>query len=141
MKLHKLYDADNGALFVRGSIDERHLKDVADYVIVALADPSPAVAVHAKDYYYRPIADGQMTPTTKVDVWEAVKLVVNLVRQGEQVIVHCHAGRNRAGVVGCLAYRELQGVSGTEALEHLRRVRGPMSQGNQAFEDYTRSLP
>jgi protein-tyrosine phosphatase len=63
---------------------------------------------------------------------EVAREVARRVRRGQRVLVTCAAGLNRSGLVSGLALRRL-GVDGPEAVELVRRARGPRALGNPAF--------
>jgi protein-tyrosine phosphatase len=72
-------------------------------------------------------------------VREVAAFVASLVRSGRRVLVHCTEGLNRAAIVAARALMEM-GLSAGEAIELVRRQRGPSvdgfpALGNEAFVD------
>jgi protein-tyrosine phosphatase len=75
-------------------------------------------------------------------VRELATFVASLVTSGRRVLVHCTEGLNRSGVVIARALMEM-GMSSTEAIDLVRRRRGPSvdgfaALGNPAFVDWLR---
>ena len=68
-----------------------------------------------------------------------VDTVVRLIRAGHRVLVHCHKGRSRSGMINALVVRQLE-ISGAEAVDLVRRQR-PESLRNQVFATYVQGLP
>ena len=66
------------------------------------------------------------TPTERALIKYAAKDVARRVRAGQRVLVTCHQGRNRSGVIAGLALVEL-GVSGKEAAKRIRRLRNGLT--------------
>lgn len=89
------------------------------------------------NYHYVPFPDGKVIPTLLLA--PPLKDAVAALRRREGVLVHCHAGRNRAGLVATLIVREMYGVSGAEALRLVRAAR-PNAVANPAFEAYLEGL-
>ena len=65
--------------------------------------------------------DGETLPEP-VLLDHLVGLVVDLVRQGRRVLVHCTFGKNRSGLVMALVVREVLGCDGPTALARVREV-------------------
>lgn len=61
------------------------------------------------------------------------------IRQGGAVLVHCHGGRNRSGLVNALIVRELDGCSGEEAMLRVKAARKG-SLVNEHFCNYLMGL-
>ncbi|MFE2149225.1 protein phosphatase [Streptomyces lavendulae] len=57
------------------------------------------------------------------------------VRTGRTVLVRCHSGYNRSGLVVAQALIEL-GWETTAAIETIRKKRSPMALNNRIFEEY-----
>jgi protein-tyrosine phosphatase len=88
-------------------------------------------------YWHIPFADGKLIPTQLLA--RPVEDAAAALRRKEGVLVHCHAGRNRAGLVAALIVREMYGVTGVEALRLVRDAR-PNAVANPAFEAYLEGL-
>ncbi len=93
---------------------------------------SPYVA-----YYSYPIADGKVIDLEKVN--NAVTTVFQGLKLGANILVHCHGGKNRAGLVCALAIRRLWGISGRDAMEHVQKHR-PGALNNEVFAAYLNTL-
>ena len=59
------------------------------------------------------------------------------VTAGMGIVVSCYNAFNRSNLMAGLVMRHL-GLSGDEAVERIRRVRGPVALKNKSFEDYLR---
>ena len=88
-------------------------------------------------YLHHPIPDGRRIDPALV--WIAKDLAACLRAGAGAVLVHCHAGRNRAGLLAALAVRELRDLTGPQALDAVRAVR-PSAVANPAFEHFLLSL-
>jgi len=70
----------------------------------------------------------------------AAKVVNDEIRAGQHVLVTCHLGINRSGLVTALALHLLTGWSGQMCLDYLRKKReGALI--NPFYAEYVRSLP
>jgi hypothetical protein len=65
-------------------------------------------AVDGVTYHYVPFRDGRVIPVPMLEA--PVADAVSALRRKEGVLVHCHAGRNRAGLVAALIVRQTYGV-------------------------------
>ena len=121
--------------------DWEALRDQVDAVI-DLADPGPGPS--AEDlgeitYVKAPLEDGETLPE-QVLLDHLTGLVVDLVRQGRRVLVHCTFGKNRSGLLMALVVREVLGCDGPTALARVRAVRDN-AVNNDAFSDWVSALP
>ena len=110
--------------------------------VIDLADPGPGPS--AEDlgeitYVKAPLEDGETLPEP-VLLDHLTGLVVDLVRQGRRVLVHCTFGKNRSGLVMALVVREVLGCDGPTALAKVRAVRDN-AVNNDAFSEWVSSLP
>jgi hypothetical protein len=78
----------------------------------------PGVAV-----IHAPADDAALTDAAWRTAAQAAALVASRLRAGERVLVTCHAGRNRSGLVSALALHMLTGISGAEAARIVRSRR------------------
>lgn len=72
-----------------------------------------------------PLDDEFETPVTEEDrtrIQAAARAVARHIRAGRRVLVTCHQGRNRSGVIAGLALVQL-GVTGLEAANRIRHLR------------------
>ncbi len=108
--------------------------------VVSLVDPKiPELEDLARGrwfrYYYAPIPDGKIEKVL-TQVHHAANYIVGQIRYwNSNVLVHCHAGKNRAGLVSSLVVAEMNHVSYAEAMEHVRALR-PRALENKSFEKY-----
>lgn len=140
MKFHEILP---GKLYQRGRVDERCIPDMERMGVVAVACMVKGHSYPVKEwldardggYYYFPIPDGKM------DGSDLNRLVLELTKRLDDgaVVVHCHAGRNRSGLVSALVLRQYLGISGREALQQVQLLR-PNALANEHFCDYLRSL-
>jgi protein-tyrosine phosphatase len=54
------------------------------------------------------------------EVIEEAEWVIERLRMGRRVLVHCSAGMNRSGTVCCAVLTLLEGISAEDALERVR---------------------
>ena len=87
-------------------------------------DPDPRYAFHPLDDVPF-IADAEMIHTVG-------ERIAALVREGKHVAVSCLSGVNRSGLLVGRALVEL-GYTPQEAVDAVRRARGPMALSNQQF--------
>lgn len=139
----KLYEQYPGLLYSRGKLRDSHVEALVEggYAVIALAPPTPNEAVKnaVQAYYHIPVPDGKLTYDAKGKFHAAAATAVNSIMQKQPVIVHCNAGRNRAGLVCALILRTLLNLTGREAMEMVRSVR-PRAIANPEFEDWLRGM-
>jgi hypothetical protein len=87
-------------------------------------DPDPRYRFHPLDDVPF-IADAEMIHTVG-------ERIASLVREGKHVAVNCQSGVNRSGLLVGRALVEL-GYTPEEAIEAVRRARGPMALSNKHF--------
>jgi hypothetical protein len=146
VKLHEILD---GHLYQRGRAD--HLdKDVKltvleehdiDY-IVNLWKPDPDfIDVPGLTYINYPIPDGDTLSNIKLQMLclLAEGAATHINRTGNAVLVQCHAGRNRSGLVSALIVAAISGIPACKALDHVRSRR-PGAVDNPFFEAFLRSI-
>lgn len=147
MKLHEIVP---GHLYQRGRSDhldpdvkrsELELHDI-DYVINLWSRPDPAfVDVPGLTYINYPIPDGVKLTPTKLQMLAslAAGAAYHINASGKAVLVQCHAGRNRSGLVSALIVKELNGCSGSAALDYVRKAR-PGAVDNPFFEAFLQAI-
>ena len=92
-----------------------------------VGEPDPRYCFHPiEDVPY--IVDAEMIHTVG-------ELIASLVRDGKHVAVNCLGGMNRSGLLIGRALVEL-GYTPEEAIDAVRRARGPMALGNPRFERF-----
>lgn len=72
---------------------------------------------------------------------EVVNPAITAVLRGLKVLVHCHAGLNRSGLVSALIWRAIKSYPGKSAVAWIRVKRHPSALCNPSFADYLESLP
>lgn len=102
-------------------------------------DPGVPTAFNSILYIFWPIEDAAALPALGV-MHTVVDAVVRLIRLGHKVLVHCHMGKSRSGLINAQVAMQLLGLSGTEAVALVRRRR-PGALGNAVFAAYLESLP
>jgi protein-tyrosine phosphatase len=81
-----------------------------------------------------PMQDGEGLPPER-DLMLLADFVAKQVKQGKNVLVHCGAGLNRSGLVTTYALLKLRPeLSGREAVDIVRKQRGPLAICNPWFE-------
>jgi protein-tyrosine phosphatase len=98
------------------------------------ADPdlekSPAIYVHY------PIPDGVRIEPDLARL--AMELAKDL-RDGAKILIQCHAGRNRSGLLAAMVVRLYLNCTSFEAMRRVREGR-PRAIANEAFEKYMMTL-
>jgi len=111
MKLYEIHpQLFLSALFVdddrRIQILERHGISVVLCTLAHVTDPVLAEAP-GFTYYHWPVPDGHTVPIKRYEA--GATLLLRHIHQGEKVLVHCYAGRNRSGLTAALTLRRLLG--------------------------------
>ena len=110
--------------------------------VIDLADPGPgpsADELGELTYVKAPLEDGETLPD-QVLLDHLTGLVVDIMRDGRRVLVHCTYGKNRSGLLMALVVRELLGCDGPTALARVRAVR-PRAVNNDGFAEWLSGLP
>ncbi|WP_371495965.1 protein phosphatase [Kitasatospora sp. NBC_00374] len=92
--------------------------------------PAPTVGHHIAE-----IPDGPLTSRQLGRVCELAVVAAEAVRDGRTVLVRCHSGYNRAGLVVAQTLIGL-GLDRAAAVELIRRGRSPWALNNQVFVQY-----
>ncbi len=135
-KSMELYEIAPG-LFMSGSLAksmdylERGVSAVIN--LKEIPDSYLPKKLHWGLYVHWPIEDGPMPDAPMVR--RLAKFIVGLVEDGRKVLVHCHGGNNRSGLVVARTLIE-QGMSAEEAIERVRQGRGPTALSNQQFVEW-----
>lgn len=88
-------------------------------------------------YVHLPIPDGALPAMAPLEM--LAQRAADHIRAGGGVMVQCHAGRNRSGLMSALIVRALNGVDGHTAMETVRAGR-PNALANPHFEAYLEAL-
>jgi protein-tyrosine phosphatase len=102
-------------------------------------DPGVPVEPNSILYVFWPIDDVAAMPAMGI-LQVLIDALVRLIRLGHKVLVHCHMGKSRSGLVNALVAMQLLGISGADAVA-LVRERRPGALGNAVFSSYLESLP
>jgi hypothetical protein len=119
------------------SIHARGIDVVVD--LFGTLDPGVPAAPNSVLYIFWPIEDVDLLPALGI-LNTLVDTVVRLIQVGHKVLVHCHMGKSRSGLLNALVAMKLLGISGADAVDLVRRHR-PGALGNAVFTAYLRSLP
>ncbi|HEV2282313.1 MAG TPA: dual specificity protein phosphatase [bacterium] len=120
-----------------GSIHARGIDVVVD--LFGTLDPGVPTAPNSILYIFWPIEDIDFLPALGI-LHTLVDTVVRLIQLGHKVLVHCHMGKSRSGLLNALVAMKILGITGSDAVE-LVRGRRPGALGNAVFTAYLRSLP
>lgn len=120
-----------------GSIHAREIDVVVD--LFGTLDPGVPTAPNSILYIFWPIEDVDALPALGI-LNVVVDAVAALIQLGHKVLVHCHMGKSRSGLVNALVAMKILGISGSEAVD-LIRARRPGALGNAVFTAYLKSLP
>jgi protein-tyrosine phosphatase len=107
-----------------------------EFEALGIADYLDQAAQRGVAVYRHPIADGG-TPDSPQSVQSLVERIVADARSGEVVVVHCRGGLGRAGTISGCALVSL-GLAPEDALDVLRRTRGPQCPENLGQVDFIR---
>lgn len=145
MKLWNITEAHGGALFISGkpkstpaekrTRDVKKLRDAGISHIVSLIPVGSAwLADEGFTYHQYTVKDGTseggINPESAL---EAANFVVGLLALDRRVLVHCHVGKNRSGVVATLVMVTIAGLQHSGALTYVRERR-PGAVSNPRWE-------
>jgi protein-tyrosine phosphatase len=125
-----------GRLYQGGIDAPLHLQAIPD-LHIATVDGSPPHPLSAKKVYYLPLIDDPTVNWSKKTSWvaevlKAATIASESLRKGEVVLITCHAGLNRSGMITALALIDL-GLSPKEAVSLVRRKRSRLALSNPQF--------
>lgn len=143
MKVHEIIP---GRLYQRGEFDGfspeaklARLRELGIRYVVNLVKNIDEDIASEVTYFHHPIPDGKrIEPGALLGLARGVATLMGSM--GGATLVHCHAGRNRSGLLNALIARELLGLPGSEALG-LVQERRPNSLANEKFAEFVASLP
>ena len=92
--------------------------------------PDPGV-----EHLVAELPDGPLTAGQLRSAGELARAAANAVQEGRTVLVRCHAGYNRSGLVVAQTLIDL-GSDAAGAIELIRRRRSPWALYNETFEQY-----
>ena len=127
-------------------------EDKAFHLIVFCAKefgPPPQVLDHSRDrrqtrVYHAPMDDANITRDEMFMASQAAKIVAAAFLKRKRILVTCHEGRNRSGLVVALALDILSSEGGEAAFnavrERRRRAKGP-ALTNPTFATLLKNIP
>ncbi|HLJ60546.1 MAG TPA: dual specificity protein phosphatase [bacterium] len=102
-------------------------------------DPGVPTEPNSILYIFWPIADhAELPDLTILNV--LVDTVVRLIQLNHKILVHCHRGKSRSGLINALVAMKIFGITGAEAVDLVRRQR-PGALANPVFAAYLEALP
>lgn len=87
-------------------------------------------------YLHHPLRDGSMEGLDRPGLFATVRFMIDMLRTGRRVLVHCDLGQNRSGLVCGMAMVVCGAMDGVEATARLRQAGGPDVLGNRGFERF-----
>ena len=141
MKLHTIID---GRLYQSGKWPSDVVKCELEIGLGGITDfvsvwrPYPWLKKRVQFYYHCPLPDGRNIPFEQL--LPLVDALTVRLKAGAHMVVACHAGRNRSGLVNALLVRQWYGLSGKEAMSWVRNRR-LRALANPVFEEYLQGLP
>ena len=91
-------------------------------------------------YFNVPIPDGRLKPQRIAELQRWADFIAERLRKGLPVLIQCHAGRNRSGLLAAMVVSRYKGITDSEALEYVRQMR-PDAVDNAHFERYLEGGP
>ena len=146
VKPMEIYEILDGRLYQSGapedaaerdSIHARGIDVVVD--LFGTLDPGVPTAPNSILYVFWPIEDHAALPDMGI-LNTLVDTLVRLIGLGHKVLVHCHRGKSRSGLVNALVAMKILGIDGSSAVDLVRRRR-PEALGNHVFAAYLQALP
>lgn len=96
-------------------------KQGVDAVISMTEDPLPPAWSSEVEYLHLPTED--LTPPAQEDIRRAVEFARSRISEGRKVMVHCAAGRGRAGTILACYLVSHEKLSAEDAIAKLRQKR------------------
>ncbi len=141
----RLYEIIPGKLYQRGALrrvsPEKGVRLLQEHGIthmLALWHPDSPEIRAAVHYFHYPMPDGKAL--NRDELWAISRMMADYIHLGGRVLVTCHAGRNRSGLMNALIVRRLLKCSGAQALAEVR-ARRPNAVANPTFAAYLEGLP
>lgn len=133
-------------LWMGGMYYTPHMKPCAPEgqfdVVVSMAGrggPQTKITNPAVKQYNFVIRDGELGEDELRLAKEAAQIAADAVSQGSQVLVRCHMGYNRSGLVVAFALYKLQDWDADEIIDLIRAKRSRHALCNEHFVEYIRS--
>ncbi|MFC0437816.1 dual specificity protein phosphatase family protein [Kutzneria buriramensis] len=118
----------------KGELRDAVVTDEFDLVISLYKQPGHGPQKGKRHIVYQ-IPDGPLTPKQIARLRELAEWTGDRVRMGRKVLIRCHSGYNRSGLLTAQILIELH-VNPHAAIELVRRARGRWALNNQIFVDY-----
>lgn len=94
-----------------------------EFEMLQVRELGDTVASKNMDWHHLPIVDGQPPDERFLNAWPAiVTSLVDALKSGQRILVHCRGGLGRAGTVASILLVEL-GVPPRDAIEQVRLAR------------------
>jgi protein-tyrosine phosphatase len=110
----------------QGSAPPAYTKLPFDVIVLAAKEYQPSLPEH--EVWRVPLDDSGPPPTSNERwmIYNTASRVARRIRHGQRVLVTCHQGRNRSGVIAGLALVEL-GLPGDRAAGRIQRLRNGLA--------------
>lgn len=95
--------------------------------------PNPDGQIRAYEY---PFEDSALTRESQQAAHQAANHAMDVLDNGQSVLVRCQAGLNRSGLVTGIVLTDYFGYTGQRAVGKIREARGPWALCNDEYADY-----
>lgn len=136
---HWLYERDS---LIEKSTDEELVLSVPPPRFDAILNLYPwveYVVPEGVEWLSAELYDSNDAPSLEYTA-ELVDWVIERLKVGKRVLIHCQAGLNRSSFVAAVTLMRWLGISAADAIEKIRAARSPVCLCNQAFEAALRDL-
>ena len=111
-------------LFIGGVVMQGPERPVVDHVLNLCSEPNPWLTQGTPYPSDRFACKGEMALGMRLDdLREEAEWVVERLRAGRSILVHCYAGINRSATVCCAALILMEGLTAEQALARVRESR------------------
>jgi hypothetical protein len=113
-----------------------------DVLVLAAEEHHPAASCFRGVRVFYAALDDSGPPPTADELRQANEVAVQVATRyvrGDRVLITCHAGLNRSGLITALVLRHAYGLSGRQAVAAVRAAR-PQALGNAYFRAYLEGL-
>jgi len=111
-----------------------------DIVVNLYHTPDPELKSLVNTYIHVPMPDGVFTDEHRNNLSALAEVIASELRIRHNVMIQCHAGRNRSSLLTALVIRELTRCSGSDAMAYVREHRANAI-ANPMFESFLNTLP
>jgi len=125
-------------LYVGGHSDYADLDDFFSHIFSLYVWGAPYKSHPDTKHHSVRMLDSATEDTSLVN--EIVPQIVDALREGGNVLVHCQAGINRSNLTAALVLREWKGLTSEQAIAMLREKRSPLVLANKGFERFLLGL-